>query len=195
MKYNAKNKKSSMIGGNGLSGAMKYNMDLFSILAMVGIIINVIFVYFGNNIATSTIWTYGFSILALCGITLFSFGNSTSGDGFFKKLLTTALPGILIIGILSAILYQNIAFFGQINEGKVPDEYYTYSGITSFLIIIQTIIVIKYLKNVLGGPQDNTESGSQMSSELYNINFIFTIANIGFISILQVILKLFSTGG
>ena len=126
---------------------------------------------------------------------LFSFGNSTSGDGFFKKLLTTALPGILIIGILSAILYQNIAFFGQINEGKVPDEYYTYSGITSFLIIIQTIIVIKYLKNVLGGSQDNTESGSQMSNELYNINFIFTIANIGFISILQVILKLFSTGG
>jgi hypothetical protein len=77
----------------------------------------------------------------------------------------------------------------------VPDEYYTYSGITSFLIIIQTIIVIKYLKNVLGGSQDNTESGSQMSNELYNINFIFTIANIGFISILQVILKLFSTGG
>lgn len=181
MKYNANN----------------YSMTIFSMLAILGIIVNAIFLYLGGNIATSTIWTYGFSILSLCGLTLISLGKSSTTGGFFQKILSTALPGMMIIGILSAILYQNIAFYSQINDHKVPDEYYTYSGITSFLIILQVIIVIKYLT----GPDANTTSMTAnntldiMSNRLYNVNFIFTIMNIALIAIIQVILKLFSTGG
>jgi hypothetical protein len=121
MKYNAKN----------------YSMTILSTLAILGIIVNTIFLYLGSNPATSTIWTYGFSILSLCGLILISFGSAPTTIGFFQKIISNALPGILIIGILSAILYQNIAFYSQINDRKVPDEYYTYSNITSFLIIIQ----------------------------------------------------------
>jgi hypothetical protein len=197
MKYNSKNKYSSMTGGG--NDAMSYNMNVFAVLAIIGIVINTIFLYLGNNIATSTIWTYGFSILSLCGLIISSFASSSS-DGLLKKMITHALPGILIIGILSAILYQNIAFYSQINDRKVPDEYYTYSSITSFLIIIQVIIVIKYMRDYLTSSSTNTPNVNKgivdiMASELYNINFIFTIANLGFIAILQVILKLFSTGG
>ena len=185
MKYNANN----------------YSMTIFSMLAILGIIVNAIFLYLGGNIATSTIWTYGFSILSLCGLTLISFGKSSTTGGFFQSMLSTALPGMMIIGILSAILYQNIAFYSQINDHKVPDEYYTYSGITSFLIILQVIIVIKYLTGLFGGSDANTTSMTAnntldiMSNRLYNVNFIFTIMNIALIAIIQVILKLFSTGG
>jgi len=184
MKYNAKN----------------YSMTILSMLAILGIIINTIFLYLGGNIATSTIWTYGFSILSLCGLILISFGKSSTGGEFFQKILSTALPGMLIIGILSAILYQNIMFYSQINDHKVPDEYYTYSNITSFLIIIQVIIVIKYLMGVMNDSISETNIASKntldiMSSRLYNVNLIFTIINIAFIAIIQVILKLFSTGG
>jgi hypothetical protein len=201
MKYNSsKNKNSSMTGGD--TAVMSYNMNVFSILAIMGIVINTIFLYLGNNIATSTIWTYGFSILALCGLIISSFASSssTSSDSFFKKILVNALPGILTICILSAILYQNIAFFIKINDCKVPDEYYTYSSLTSFLIIIQVIVVIKYMRDYLISSSSNTTNENKsimhiMGNELYNISFIFTIANVGFIAILQVILKLFSTGG
>ena len=72
MKYNSsKNKNYSMTGGD--NAVMSYNMNVFSILAIMGIVINTIFLYLGNNIATSTIWTYGFSILALCGLIISSF--------------------------------------------------------------------------------------------------------------------------
>lgn len=187
MKYNANN----------------YSMTIFSMLAILGIIVNTIFLYLGGNIATSTIWTYGFSILSLCGLTLISFGKSSTTGGFFRKMLSTALPGFLIIGILSAILYQNIVFYSQINDHKVPDEYYTYSGIVSFLIILQVIIVIKYLMGLIGGSDTNDNTVSTitnntldvMSNRLYNVNFIFTIMNMALIAIIQVILKLFSTGG
>tara|TARA_B110000967_G_scaffold204091_1_gene245961 strand:+ start:225 stop:761 length:537 start_codon:yes stop_codon:yes gene_type:complete len=178
-----------------MNNANNYSMTILSILAILGIIVNAIFLYLGSNIATSTIWTYGFSIFSLCGLILISFGKSSTTSGFFQKILGTALPGMLIIGILSAILYQNIAFYGQINDNKVPDEYYTYSGITSFLIIIQVIIVIKYLRNLMISSNTDTGVNSVMSNRLYNVNFIFTIMNITFIAILQVILKLFSTGG
>jgi hypothetical protein len=178
-----------------MNNAKNYSMTILSMLAILGIIVNAIFLYLGGNIATSTIWTYGFSILSLCGLTLISFGKSATASGFFQNILGIALPGFLIIGILSAILYQNIAFYSQINDNKVPDEYYTYSGITSFLIIIQVIIVIKYLRNLMIGSNTNNDVNSVMSSRLYNVNFIITIMNITFIAILQVILKLFSTGG
>jgi len=168
-------------------------------LAIVGVIINTVFLYLGSNLATSTIWTYGFSILSLCGLTLISFGNSSATSEFFKNMLTTALPGMLIVFILSAILYQNISFYSQINDKKVPDEYYTYSGITSFLIILQVIVVIKYLRGVLvtsnTGITGVDTASNILSNRLYNVNFIFTIINFAFIAILHIILKLFSTGG
>lgn len=179
-----------------------YNIHIFSILAILGIIINFIFMYVGKNIATSTIWTYGFSILALCGLIISSFALSSkiqhpSGFAFLKTVLSNAFPVILIMLILSFVLYQNISFFSQINEGKIPDEYYTYSGIMSFLIFIQIIIVIKYLMDELKGSRNTENKGLMniLASELYNVNLIFTITNIGFIAIIQVILKLFSTGG
>jgi hypothetical protein len=179
-----------------------YNIYIFSILAILGIIINSIFTFVGKNMATSTVWTYGFSILALCGLIISSFALTSkmphpSGFSFFKAVINNALPAILIMLILSFVLYQNISFFGQINDGKVPDEYYTYSGIVSFLILVQIIIVIKYLIDELKGSKNTANKGLMniLAGELYNVNLIFTITNIGFIAIIQVILKLFSTGG
>ena len=52
-----------------MNNAKNYSMTILSMLAILGIIVNAIFLYLGGNIATSTIWTYGFSILSLCGLT------------------------------------------------------------------------------------------------------------------------------
>jgi hypothetical protein len=54
--------------------------------------------------------------------------------------------------------------------------------------------------DILGGTNSNgstneTKMMNILAGELYNISFIFTILNLGFIAILQVILQLFSTGG
>ena len=79
-----------------MNNAKNYSMTILSMLAILGIIVNAIFLYLGGNIATSTIWTYGFSILSLCGLTLISFGKSATASGFFQNILGIALPGFLI---------------------------------------------------------------------------------------------------
>jgi len=175
-------------------------------MCILGVVIRGIFMIIGNDIATSTIWSYGFSILALCGLLASSFAlssrnkDSNSLIGFFKIILSNALPVVLLIVIMSLVLYQNIHFYNQINDNKVPDEYFMYSKITSFLILIQIVVVLKYLMDILGGTNSNgstneTKMMNILAGELYNISFIFTILNLGFIAILQVILQLFSTGG
>lgn len=185
---------------------LPYDIKIFSIMCILGVVIRGIFMMIGNEIALSTIWSYGFSILALCGLLASSFAlssrnkESVSLMGFFKLILSNALPVILIICILSLILYQNIRFYNQINEKKIPDEYFMYSKLTSFLILIQIIIVIKYLMDVLAGTNSNNSPNKSnmmhlLAGELYNISFIFTILNLGFVAILQVILQFFSTGG
>jgi len=183
-----------------------YDIKIFSIMCILGVVIRGIFMIIGNDIATSTIWSYGFSILALCGLLASSFAlssrnkDSNSLIGFFKIILSNALPVVLLIVIMSLVLYQNIHFYNQINDNKVPDEYFMYSKITSFLILIQIVVVLKYLMDILGGTNSNgstneTKMMNILAGELYNISFIFTILNLGFIAILQVILQLFSTGG
>ena len=185
---------------------LPYDIKIFSIMCILGVVIRGIFITSGNDIALSTIWSYGFSILALCGLLASAFAlssrnkDSASLVGFFKLILNNALPVVLLICILSLVLYQNIHFYSQINDNKVPDEYFMYSKITSFLILVQIVIVIKYLMDVLAGTNSNSSTNESnlmniLAGELYNISFIFTVLNLGFIAILQVILQFFSTGG
>ena len=145
-----------------------------------------------------------FSILALLGLLVGSFAISYKDQfsqgimGFFKVIFKNAIPVLLIISIIAMILFQNVSFYDQINKGKVADEYYQFSGVSSFLILIQACLVISYLMDTLGGEQNTGNKGGIMTalaSEMNSIILILSIANIGIIGILQIILKYFSTDG
>ena len=180
-----------------------YDIKIFSFLCILGLLIRILFAS-KDEYATATVWGYGFSVLALFGLVISSFAMSSKSQfsqgvmGFFKALVKTAGPLILTILILSLVLSQNISFFDHINSGKVAPQYYQFSGVSGFLVLVQACLVINYLMDTLKGRKTEGDVGGVMvalASELNSIILILTVANIGFIGILQVILKYFSTDG
>lgn len=185
---------------------LPYDVKIFSFLCIMGILVKIIFGNASSDYATATVWGYGFSILALFGLLVGSFGisykdgtASTGTIGFLKVIFKNALPILLNISIIALIIVQNVSFYKQINSGKVADEYYQFSGVSSFLILVQSVLVIKYLMDILAGEQSKSADKSSilasLASELNSVILILSVMNIGIIGLLQVILKYFSTDG
>jgi len=191
---------------------LPYDIKIFSFLCIMGIIVKIIFGQTSNDYAKATVWGYGFSILALFGLLISSYGifnkmSSNNGDtgmnaimGVLKILFKDALPITLIIAIVSIIIAQNVTFYKQINSGRVADEYYQFSGVSSFLILVQTALVVNYMMDILSekknkGDAEKAGIMAALASELNSIILILSVMNIGIIGILQVVLKFFSTDG
>ena len=182
-----------------------YDVKIFAFMAILGILVRILVARIGKDYATATVYGYGFTILALFGLLISSFAISYKNQfsqgvyQFMKNLTANALPVLLNLLILILILVQTIYFYDKINSGKVADEYYQFSGVSAFLIIVQISLVIKYLMDKLIGNTSNnaTKSGilDAVGSQINSIILILSIANIAFIGMLQVILKYFSTDG
>lgn len=182
-----------------------YDIQIFSFLCILGIIFRMIFARSTKDYATATIWGYGFSLLALMGLIISSFAISNKNQysqgiiGFFKTMVANSLPIIFTLVIISLIVLQNISFYNQINSGKVADEYYSFSGVSAFLILVQVALVINFLLDKL--KQYTSDKGNKgdimaaLASELNSIILILSVTNVAFIGMLQVILKYFSTDG
>ena len=193
---------------------LPYDIKIFSFLCIMGIIVKIIFGQTSNDYAKATVWGYGFSILALFGLLISSYGifnkMQSGNDGnngsmnaalkVLKILFKDALPVTLIIAIVSIIIVQNVSFYKQINNGRVADEYYQFSGVSSFLILVQTGLVISYMTDILSekknkGDPEKVGIMAALASELNSIILILSVMNVGIIGILQVVLKFFSTDG
>ena len=195
---------------------LPYDVKIFAFLCIMGIIVKIIFGQTSSDYAKATVWGYGFSILALSGLLISSYvifnkmqSNTGNGDNkslgssslkFLKILFKDALPITLIIAIVSLIIAQNVAFYKQINSGRVADEYYQFSGVSSFLILVQTVLVVNYMMDILSeknnkGNAEKVGILAALASELNSIILILSVMNIGIIGVLQVVLKFFSTDG
>ena len=219
-KKNDMNKKGGQCGGNDDTqttpdtstnapspiNRLPYDVKIFSFLAIMGMLIRMIFAEKSKDYATATVYGYACSLLALLGLLVSSVGLSYKDPaskgmmGFFKIILKTAMPVILIGIVIGLVLYQNMYFYKQINDDRVSTEYYTWSSMSSFFILIQIAVAIYYMMDVLAKDKvtdDVQKSGilAAMASELTSLILILTVVNIGFTGILQVILKFFSTDG
>lgn len=182
-----------------------YDIQIFSFLCILGIIFRMIFARSTNDYATATIWGYSFSILALMGLVISSFAISNKNQysqgviGFFKSMISNSLPIMFTLVIISLIVLQNISFYNQINSGKVADEYYSFSGVSAFLILVQVALVINFLldklKQYTVNKGDKGDIMAALASELNSVILILSVTNVAFIGMLQVILKYFSTDG
>ena len=182
-----------------------YDIQIFSFLCILGIIFRIIFAGASSDYATATVWGYGFSLMAMFGLIIGSFAISNKEQisqgviGFFKIILYNSLPIIFTTVIIFLVIIQNIVFYDRINSGKVADEYYQFSGVSSFLILVQVSLVIHYimdkLKSTTSSDKNKGELMNILASELNSIILILTMANISFVGMLQVILKFFSTDG
>ena len=110
------------------------------------------------------------------------------------------MPVILIAIVIGLLLYQNMYFYKQINDGLVSTEYYTWSAMSSSFILIQIVAAIFYMTDMSKKENANNDVKkssilASLASELSSFILILTVLNIGITGLLQVILKFFSTDG
>lgn len=190
-----------------------YDIQIFSLLCIIGILVQVFFgqapKFFGqpsNDYATATVYGYGFCLLSLFGLLISSFAissrDSTSQgfSGFINVILKNAMPLIVTVIVVALILTLNIIYYAQLNSGSVADEYYQFSNMSSFFMLLQFVIIIKYLIDLLMGQQKKDEGKSvgvinALAGELSSFIWVLSIINISIVGILYVILKYFSTDG
>lgn len=192
---------------------LPYDIQIFSLLCIIGILVQVFFgqapKFFGqssNDYATATVYGYGFCLLSLFGLLISSFAissrDSTSQgfSGFINVVLKNAMPLIVTVIVVALILTLNIIYYAQLNSGSVADEYYQFSNMSSFFMLVQFVIIIKYLIDLLLGKQRKDEGKSSglmnaLAGELSSVVWVLSIINISIVGILYVILKYFSTDG
>ena len=134
-------------------------MIILVILAVIGIIIKL---FLEGNItedgsrgpATTAVWAYGAIAVSVLGLmfNVFALLNRmsptlTDNITFAKNLIMTSLPSVLLLSILIWIISLNAQYFIRINKGDVATEYYKYSNLSTFMIIIQYIFLYMYISN------------------------------------------------
>jgi len=183
----------------------KYDYNNFIGFAFVGIIIKL---FFGNDYtydgssgpASSTIWGYGLIIVSILLIIFLKsisdknipdLSNVNSILGVISKLfeyLKSISPLLLMFLILSWIVVLNNRFFKNINKGSVSQEFFSYSFLSTLLVLLQLIVIYKWIFT-----DENDKNGER--SSLVSVTYLFTVLNIIITLMMQIVLEYFSTDG
>ena len=189
----------------GIGISSNNNLDLLNliVLACAGIMIKIFFKEnyskLGNiGPATTTIWGYGLTSLAL-SIMIFvaiSYTNINDTNKLFgdKISLYSSLgmvtPIVVTLLVIIYIIYLNIIFFTRINSNKVTPDYHTYSFMSSTLLLLQIVLISNYLLKTL----KNNDTSEDITIELTKmLTYILSVVNIVFIVMIHISLVFFST--
>ena len=171
-----------------------YDSNIMLGFIIVGILIKLICSIGGVSIvgeATSTIWGYGIVSLALIALMVITVSlatklndkNNGSVFSFIKLLLQNSLPILATLSVLIWVITLNSIYYNKLNDNNISNEYYQYSNITLFLIIAQISVLIMSLK---AGPSQR---------KMKFTTYFFTILNLIFVGIMNIILTFFTTDG
>lgn len=210
----------------GFGFSSNNNLDLLNlcVLAFAGIIIKVFFQESHSRLgnigpASTTIWGYGMTSLALFFMMFISFylkdreeetkqdnpifnlfnNNTTKQDDsilntLINYILNDSLPIFLTLLIIIYIMYLNFNFFKRINSNRVTDTFHTYSFFSSLMIIIQLGLICKYMFEKLNTVQ-RSKDVKDNGTKLKGVIFVLSTINFIFILIMHILLKFFSTDG
>lgn len=180
-------------------------MDLLNLyfLGIAGIIIKLFFSYPGDAIgstgpALTTLWGYGLTITSLFVIffLIYSFNLRHNKDilssnilQFLYKILFDAGPIIITIFLIIYIMYLNLTNMKQINKpnGVAPD-YYIYNNISSFLIIVQLLLIYKYVWNKV------IELNVNKDKIYVGLSYLISTFNLILIIIMHILLYFYTVG-
>jgi hypothetical protein len=191
------------IFGFGLSHNNNLDFMIIVVLACMGIIIKLFFPEkfsrLGNTgPATSTIWGYGLTAIAL-SIMLFmgiyvSKNIFEKNGNFVEMLFSNVSPIFFTLLILMYAIFLNFHYFKRINSNRVTNEYHTYSFMSSVLTIIQIGLVSTYLFYYLSNTDKEGADFNNMKIELSkNAVYILSIINFLFLMMINISLQFFST--
>jgi hypothetical protein len=193
------------IFGFGLSHNNHLDLLNIVVLACVGIIIKL---FFSENYsrlgnigpASSTIWGYGLTAIALSIMVFMGiyvskkiFEKPVDGkkNNFIELIFANVFPIVLTLFVIIYTIFLNFSYFTRINSDKVTRDYHTYSFMSSFLIIVQIILISTYLFNYL---IDNGDPNRKTKADLSkNITYILCVVNFIFLLMIHISLAFFST--
>ena len=178
----------------------EYLVNNFMAFAIVGIIIKLFFQ--SNNSpdgtsgpANASIWGYGVVSLSIFSIMFLSFALASnmanlekSLFGFIKMLFSDSLPSMITLLVLMWLISLNVTYFKRINQGKISSEYNQFSNLNTVFLVIQIIVLFMFLRDQTS---DTSNAGSKMSYVVYAMTFV----NVILISMMNIILRFFSTDG
>jgi len=185
-----------------------YTLTNLVVICIIGLVIKL---FFGSSTtkdgesgpASSTIWGYGISALAIFFMAFINyslFSNSTkindSSLAFLGGFMHSTVPAFLTLIILMYLIYLNFTYFKRINQGRVAQEYYDMSKMSTVLIFFQIFTMFKYINtmhNIKKSTDDNDIADTAASEG--SIIYLLSLINIIFILILNIILEYFSTDG
>jgi hypothetical protein len=192
------------IFGFGLSHNNNLDFMIIVVLAGMGIVIKLFFPEkfsrLGNTgPATSTIWGYGLTAIAL-SIMLFmgiyvSKNIFEKNGNFVEMLFSNVSPIFFTLLIIMYAIFLNFQYFKRINSNRVTNEYHTYSFMSSVLTIIQIGLVTTYLFYYLSNTdKEGGADFNNMKIELSkNAVYILSIINFLFLMMINISLQFFST--
>jgi hypothetical protein len=198
--------KSQGIFGFGLSHNDHLDLLNIVVLACIGIIIKLFFsenyTRLGNmGPASSTIWGYGLTAIALSIMVFMGiyvskkiFNKPVAGEqnNLVGIILVNVLPIILTLFVIMYTIYLNFSYFTRINSDKVTRDYHTYSFMSSFLIIVQIILISTYLFNYILNNNANPEVIKKIELSK-SITYVLCVVNFIFILMIHISLAFFST--
>lgn len=128
---------------------------------------------------------FGLILLFLPSSKLFLNNQILKGPKNVLGFIISSMPLVLTIGVLLYITILTFIFKDRIVKGRVANEYYIYSRVSSFLIALQLCYILYY---IIKSFKYKTHQSSINIYILTTVNFII-------IGIINIILKLFSTDG
>ena len=196
-------------GGFGLAQNTQTELLTIVFLACAGVIIKLCFPEnyseLGNiGPASSTMWGYGLTAIALSIMAFMEIGLNTSGSNessgglfkYFSNIFHIILtPIVLTLFVVMYIIYLNFSYFTKINTNQVTPDYHTYSYMSLFLLIVQIICIAYYLRiHINEGITEKITDTIAKQIEIYkSITYIICTINFIFIVMIHINLAFFST--
>lgn len=195
-----------------MKSSLKYDMTNMMVFAFVGILIKL---FFGKSTTTdgtsgpasSAVWGYGIVALSILSILFITFALATQMTAvgqyntmeFIMKLVKSSLMPLLMFSILVWLISINMTYYKRINEGKVATEYDQFSTVSTILVVIQLVLLFKYLKETFmiekGGPSGEKGLAEALKNQMASVMYILTALNLIFVGMMNIVLEFFSTDG
>lgn len=188
-------------------------LEIYSLfgLAVIGVFFRM-FITQNNDMtgdqgpATSTLWGYGLTIVAVLCLLFIIYGLSKKEfmesanftedlkDGFFSNIMYILGEGnifVVVLIVLSLIVTLNYVYYQKINIGIIPESYGRFNYVSNLLMLIQFLVLFQYINlKVFNKVGDETMRGIITAT-----TYFLSVINMIFVIIMYILLRFFSTDG
>ena len=193
-----------------MSDNLKQDTKNIFMLAGIGLIVKM---FFGQSTssdgatgpASAAAWGYGIVLVSAVVLLFVNFGfrdtNSdfsqlSTGEIFSNLFAGATKPIIFVIILLSWLFSMNISHFKNINEGKVANEYNQFSAASTFMLVLDLGLLLKYmLKELESSSSSSSEKNIMALEKLKSGMSLLFVLNLVVLTVMQIILTYFSTDG